>query len=179
VPAASRHEDETEHGVKQAVAEPADDENAEIYGMNTVVLGPESVSPSELDEEAILGANTLVLQPEKPLKDDDSRVLGAGRIFGPSTESASHSKVLNGEDVVGYVSRTAAEGSFNLYGTDGKKLALLARPVEGGPVQVCMMGDKANESLEFFTAENFVDGVAVALDLGGQPLIEPPIEGLE
>ncbi|RMG13964.1 MAG: hypothetical protein D6731_11015 [Planctomycetota bacterium] len=178
VPGPARDEAATEPAVRSAEGARESPEEEALYGMNTVVLAPDRVEAEGLDEEAILGANTLVLGPEEgALKEDDSRVLGAGRVFGPKSVGCEHSRLLAGDELVGFVAPTGAEGSFNLYGVDGRKLALLARPESEGPVQVCMMGDKASESLEFFTADSFVDGASVALDLSAMPRLDPPLDG--
>lgn len=156
-------------------AKPIEAAEEELLGMNTVVVGPDVIQPGSDDEE-LLGMNTIVLKPgEEDADGDDSRVLGGGRSFGPSTSRHPHSKIVSGEAVVGFVSRSDAESSWNLYSTDGKKLALLAC-VEGG-VQICLMGTKADESLQFLQADNCQEALCVALELSSEARIDPELEG--
>jgi hypothetical protein len=120
--------------------------------------------------------NTIVLKPGSE-DGDDSRVLGGGDSFGPSASRHPYSKIFSEDEVVGYVSRSDAEDSWKLCGPGGKKLAMLAS-VDGG-VQMCLMGTKAEESLQFLQTETCQEALAIAFDLNAVATIDPPLEGFE
>lgn len=153
------------------------DEEQEIFGMNTVVIGPDKVGISTEEEEEILGARTVVVKPDSGVLGADSAVLGAGG-FGPKTRRSPHSKIFEGEEHLGFIAPSAAEGSWNVYGADGKKLALLAS-AGGSAIRVCVMGRKADESLVFLEAETPAEALRLAFDRYGLLRVDPALKGFD
>jgi hypothetical protein len=150
-----------------AVAPATQDPEEELLGMNTVVIKPEALKNAKVP-----GADTSVVSPT-----EDSRVLGGGRFFGPSADRYPHSRVLRGDQTVAYVAQSGAEGSFNLFDPQGRKLALLARPNPSAPVQILFMGDNASDSLQFLDADDFHGALGVTLEIDEPLAVEPPLEG--
>jgi hypothetical protein len=152
------------------------DEDEEIFGMNTVVLKPEVVVNEE--EQAILGARTVVVtDSEAKISGVDSAVLGGGG-FGPKAKGSVHSKVFADDELIGYIAPSVAENSWNVYGKNGKKLALLASS-DDGSIRVCVMGRKADESLVFLEADDRPTALAMAFkwEGAGALAVDPPLAG--
>jgi hypothetical protein len=151
----------------------------EIFGMNTVVLKPDKVgAPTPADEEEILGMRTVVVKDdESRISGNESAVLGGGG-FGPKTSNTAYSEVFDGAEMIGYLAPSAAEGSWNVYGQNGKKLALLANSGDGA-IRVCIMGRKKDESLLFLEADTNPEALSLAFDRDGGPelRVQPPLAG--
>jgi hypothetical protein len=151
------------------------DEEQEIFGMNTVVIGPDKVGISREEEEEILGARTIVVKPDSGVLGSDSAVLGGGG-FAPKAGRTAHSKVFEAEELLGFIAPSAAEGSWNVYGSNGKKLALLAS-AGGSAIRVCVMGRKADESLVFLEAETHAEALRLAFERDAVLNVNPALEG--